>query len=316
MSWTTIVGSRIDTLLRELLVGAYEREVSNVSTIASGAYIQGGSFASSYYFLQDTIETRIDYTGYGDRWVNHVDGPLNATETAFEFYDRSSFATVSGLNNPGLWRRKVNMGDAFSYGKMQTGDIIGSWIFEDLQAALTAMKWVRNDTHYENYGNVLRSGTGATQASAEAAYAAAEFKYGSGYELRARADDTGATKILRRISLPLSVYATALERVSSGECVAYFRGDAVAQGTVFNSFGDSGVVEGVGTTLLREAVTSSYPDDKIIISGGYDAGVLFPSPIGQPSWSGGAETGYNIPAQSIGDYLMHIQYLLKPDFTN
>ena len=318
MSWSTIVGARVDTLCREIASGAYERLGTYALTypIVDGYNIQSYQF---YYWRQRTIEDSIDMTQprLTSGWVNHNAGPLNVGETDFLFFDRSSFASVAGLNDPDLWRRKVNMGDAFSYGKMQIGDIIGSWIFEDLQAALTAMKWVRNRTYYEYYGNCQKLASGVSQAAANADFASADWQFGSGYEMKAYSDDSGATKLLRRFELPLYTPYSIFSRVSSGTCAAYFKGDAVKSGTVFNSFGDTGVVEGVGTTQMRAARESTYPDDLLDVDSA-PASVLPATQGTAPSWASGIRTGYSIPtlAGGPGGYCFeHVQYLLKPDFT-
>jgi hypothetical protein len=62
-------------------------------------------------------------------------------------YTLATFRSVAGLPEDGFRRATAWNGvddPTWSYGVMQAGDIIGPWIFEDLQAAFDALRW----THY------------------------------------------------------------------------------------------------------------------------------------------------------------------------
>lgn len=41
------------------------------------------------------------------------------------------------------FRRATDQGSEFSYGYAQAGDIIGSWIYEDIEAGFSALKWTK-----------------------------------------------------------------------------------------------------------------------------------------------------------------------------
>jgi hypothetical protein len=108
-----------------------------------GDDVQSAGFINSLFFIIEDIMNTLTWIG---NWVDHEaapnkDGPVRMT------YER--FIEISGLyDNSGTigWRRTtVHPTDpsftAFEYGQMQGGDIIGPWIFEDLQKACAALKW-------------------------------------------------------------------------------------------------------------------------------------------------------------------------------
>ena len=79
-------------------------------------------------------------------FIDLVDGPLSADRTAFLYWTLASFRTAAGLNAAGF--RRVPEGvewdgetdPVWSYGHMEAGDIIGPWIFEDLQKAFAMLQ--------------------------------------------------------------------------------------------------------------------------------------------------------------------------------
>jgi hypothetical protein len=54
-------------------------------------------------------------------------------------YTRATFRTAAGLNTSGF--KRSTDGTTFSYGKVQEGDVVGRWIFTELQDALDALRW-------------------------------------------------------------------------------------------------------------------------------------------------------------------------------
>ena len=281
--------------------------------------------------LKDYYGNDIDW--YFPRWINHASGPLNPAEDDFLFYTLETFAGVAGLTYPGLWRRKVDRDDAFSYGQMQEGDIIGSWIIEDLQAALNAMRWYRSSEWRtievaEFIGSIpcVRIGTGYTREIAEADYDASVWHDSWTHpETEAYSYDVPYTfpwgRELERTSCMITarVYAdtqTSGPASDSGNGIIYYKGDASAKGT-FNAFGDPEIVEGVGTGQLRAVKEFAYPAGLTSIG---DYKVIISMPDLRPDWLLNSYTGYSIPTQytplnAYAGTIRHVQGLFKPDYS-
>jgi len=78
-------------------------------------------------------------------FINHVSGPLNVGATAFLYFTLATWRTAAGLNAGGFRRAQVwdgiNNPVWLTEGVMQKGDIIGPWVFEDLQKGMSALRW-------------------------------------------------------------------------------------------------------------------------------------------------------------------------------
>ena len=71
-------------------------------------------------------------------YIDHDNGPLTDAGNAFLHFTLDNWRATAGLNVSGF--RRSTDGTTFYYGQMQAGDIIGSWIFEDLQKGVGALK--------------------------------------------------------------------------------------------------------------------------------------------------------------------------------
>lgn len=89
-------------------------------------------FASLQYELQAYL---------APLYIDHFNGPLTTNHTAFLSFTLSTWQQVAGLNTNGF-RRATEQGGGFSYGYAQAGDVIGSWIFEDLAKGYSALQQV------------------------------------------------------------------------------------------------------------------------------------------------------------------------------
>lgn len=160
------------TLLNELTLAYSERRqaVGDAAYIATDDKdIQACRYWST---IQGWIETNclvfIDITG-----------PLTPDKTAFLFYTLASFRSVAGLHEDGF--RRVPEGvewngtddPVWSYGQMQEGDIIGPWIFEDLQKAFSVMLWAVSLSKCDLLDGLVKAGSGSSTGSADEAYALA-----------------------------------------------------------------------------------------------------------------------------------------------
>jgi len=82
-------------------------------------------------------------------YINHASGPLNTNDTGWLYFTLAAWRAEAGLSINGF-RRRAEPGGEYSYGYSQAGDIIGSWIFEDIEAGYSALKW----TVWANYSKV------------------------------------------------------------------------------------------------------------------------------------------------------------------
>ena len=74
-------------------------------------------------------------------FIDHVSGPFNAGSTDFLYFTLATWRAAAGLHADGF-RRRVEPGDADSYGTIEVGDARGDWCFEDLQRGFSALRWV------------------------------------------------------------------------------------------------------------------------------------------------------------------------------
>lgn len=83
-------------------------------------------------------------------FVNHNE--TIAGQSSVPMFSVPSWRDAAGMNSQGFRRTQIwnpsNPGDwendiAFEHGFMEEGDIIGPWIFDDLQKAFTALKWTQ-----------------------------------------------------------------------------------------------------------------------------------------------------------------------------
>lgn len=113
--------------------------------------------APALYELEDDRD--VQYVGYWTslqsytqgaaiKYVDHLHGPFatdpDTGEESVLLYSLATFREAAGLNASGFRRATEWDGitePEWSYGSMEVGDIIGPWIFEDLQKAFKALKW-------------------------------------------------------------------------------------------------------------------------------------------------------------------------------
>jgi len=84
-------------------------------------------------------------------YVDHANGPLTTNHAAFLYFTVATWREAAGLNTNGF-RRATEQGGGFSYGHAQAGDIIGSWIYEDLQngySTLQQVVWANYTVEYK-----------------------------------------------------------------------------------------------------------------------------------------------------------------------
>gem|GEM_PF-2751597 len=73
-------------------------------------------------------------------YIDHISGPLTTNQTDFLYFTLSIWQEAAGLNTNGF-RRATEQGGGFSYGYAQAGDVIGDWIYEDIEAGVSVLRW-------------------------------------------------------------------------------------------------------------------------------------------------------------------------------
>lgn len=133
---------QLKTVGNELLL-AYSERLQAVGGVAYDTRLAVGDDAqdkTSWLYFQNWLESNCIW------FIDHVNGPLTADKTSYLKFTKTTWQQAAGLNvsaaDGGSFRRKVNPGDAFSYGHIQAGDYRGgSWVFEDLQKGFGALRW-------------------------------------------------------------------------------------------------------------------------------------------------------------------------------
>lgn len=122
---------------------------SAVTALASNDNAQDTAF---WRGMQEWVDT------YCTSFVN--DGATIAGATAVPMHTLTSFRTEAGISSG--WRRATAWSPptdpTWSYGTIQSADIRGPWIFEDLQKAFDALRWT---TKAVNFGSGSGQGEGS-----------------------------------------------------------------------------------------------------------------------------------------------------------
>ena len=140
--------------------------------VDTGHDLQGRIFPTSginwagWRTMQDGLETMCT------EFVNDTLAIEGQTATDVPMWTLASWRTKAGLQVDSGFRRSTTSGAPFSYGLMEAGDVIGPWIFDDLQAAMTALKWTKDElpsavkANMDSWG--IRSASGQSTVCATA----------------------------------------------------------------------------------------------------------------------------------------------------
>ena len=158
------------------------------------------------------------------------------------------FRRVSGANWPTDW---TNYADAaYSYGPCQAGDIIGPWLWVDLQAAFKALKWTvrtlagggKQSTRTASgidadCATALANQNTAWTASSWSAYAAAGIKYT--YVVQGISNGTGAQVIFQGDRSRGYIENTTIPLFVASACEVYYKAQmATSSSPITDYFGD------------------------------------------------------------------------------
>lgn len=162
MSFTTPTHLNFLTkpVLEELMVS-----FSEIAAVVDGMYQHNWSIGDSlqdgfgfWWFLQQDTMSAI---GRGTV-IDHVNGPLNDTESDLLPFNETTFLEAAGLvggfrRARGLYSTGVNKGKPIwvTKGFIKHGDLVGPWIVEDLQKVLSTIKWTMREG--TDIANVLQN---------------------------------------------------------------------------------------------------------------------------------------------------------------
>jgi hypothetical protein len=132
-----------------------------------------GSNAQDTAFWRGIQNWIIDQTT-NNKWVDH-EKPI-AGETTFPFYTLADWKHNSGLYDgfrratewPTDWTDYND--SAYSYGPIESGDIRGPWIFEDLHRGLDALRWTNIPKQNVTVDDAQEKGTTTTADENQGSY--------------------------------------------------------------------------------------------------------------------------------------------------
>ena len=149
--FTAPAGQTWQTLLTKLTTAYSERR----QVIGQSAYVPADrkvQLAAYWAGLQGWLESNCM------SFINHANGPLTDAGDAFLYFTLESWRAAAGLNANGFRRSPLAGGTA--YGRMQAGDAIGGWIFEELQKGFGALRWTLSPLTYTINYSKTRHGKG------------------------------------------------------------------------------------------------------------------------------------------------------------
>ena len=192
MTWTITTWDDADwsaaATLNEFVGAVNERKLatgagSPLAAVSVGDDVQAASF---FYQFQNWVESMpASFIVSHDAGVPRAAGHYNGAATIDTYADLAAMFSAAGLAYAD-WRRYTTHpddGGVVAYGKMEVGDIIGPWIFEDLQKILNVLVWAMRTqsttgiVYYYGYGSstppdeTTPASWAAARAAAEAAYA-------------------------------------------------------------------------------------------------------------------------------------------------
>lgn len=153
-------------------------------SVASPQSFQGGDAKPTHLLIQEMLEALAPYyvdhdADYGNSYTLT---PTSAIHIPLPYFTLATWRSRAGLHADGFRRAAEwldpTVAPTFSYGKIQTGDIAGYWVWDDIVSGLKALRWnVRyteepTSNQVRSIGSTLYTGTqSAGIAAANAAWA-------------------------------------------------------------------------------------------------------------------------------------------------
>ena len=136
--------------LAELITACNERRLAAIASGATGlpgaipstepGVFQGDGLTKPLHLLvQEMLEALAPH------FVDHGHGYLDTGFRPLPLYTLASWRSAAGLSSSGFRRATAwvdpSAAPSFEYGRIQTGDIAGYWIWEDIVKGLKALQW-------------------------------------------------------------------------------------------------------------------------------------------------------------------------------
>lgn len=302
-SWT----SAQDRTAANEIITAYSECRQCVGDSAVAALVAGGNVQDTAFWndMQDWVEANCVYFVDDDSFSTATEyANVNAIAYTLASF-RTEAGIASGFRRATSWPTNwTNYADAaYSYGPIQSGDIVGPWIYEDLQKAFDALRWtyagglesvfifplLSNPTKTPlslSYSNVASGvGTSSSEASALDAYNAAvvdwstgtsilvfAFYYVAAYTLESAGGWSGGV-LREQADADFSAIPTHLAHAAEGY---YFPGDVAAQFDGFDDLDSTGMIEQkmFSKQSFTSATTATRSIDRFNFSDAPDAPTL------------------------------------------
>ncbi len=159
--WTAIVNLtdlQDVQLVKELTTSRNEHAlVSANATSAIAVAGQDIQLVSFWTNLQVFCDSECSHFINHTATVDVTSGPVMWTQAAWREYAglTSGWRRVTGANWPADWTDYAD--PAFSYGYCQSGDIIGPWLWDDLQDGYDALRWTKASAPNVNVGSGVKT---------------------------------------------------------------------------------------------------------------------------------------------------------------
>jgi len=254
--------------MSELIDAANERRLAAIASGASGlpdaitddgvGSFQGGTVKPTHLLIQELLEA------LAPKFADHTQSGYNDASATVPIapFTLSTWRTEAGLNSSGFRRADewadTSSAPSFDYGKIETGDIAGYWIWEDIVKGLRALQWTaasvgRDATQMRRSGGSADSDAtwpdirteGDYQWSLAAWGAQSYFDIrggfvsvqgggGGGYSLDSTAYRVKLTRAFG-VTVPFAVDAVFLVRPTAYEPTPYFDYESKAEGVWYEA---------------------------------------------------------------------------------
>jgi len=148
--YDTPTGKSWQDMLDEITLAYSERRQSLGQTAYDATDGKDVHAAAYWIMFQSWIEQNCVY------FLDHINPFITYQGNPPQYLSFETFLAVAGLNVAGFTRKYGSSeSPTTAYGHMEEKDIIGPWIFEELQKAFSALKWTPANptTSYEQKGS-------------------------------------------------------------------------------------------------------------------------------------------------------------------
>jgi len=265
------------------------------STPASVQSLQGGSVKPIHLLIQELLEA------LSTRYINH-----NASTPVTTFYTLATWRAEASLNSSGFKRATEwldpSVNPTFSYGLIQTGDIAGYWIWQEIVNGIKALKWTRKIPNAYSGEHIDLSANASTVSGAKSAvdalWSSGTWITTGAWDYRAcyvsiseeQSDNTyfayvsgerSTMKVTLSSSAPVSCTVKFIMSVDDGGYATYYDFESLAENTLIEI--DEQTIAATGTVAIMDSTN-------------------MPSPTATPAGSSGLTPGNSAGSASNANY--------------